>query len=167
MDIKQRIIAQVQKYREIASAKGHHLPMIPIDFSLKGGVAGKMVHYRYSGQPIKFRFNLAIAERHPEAFLRRTVPHEIAHALQFMRNAKSKPHGHEWDYFCKLLTGSTMPRCHSYDVSGIKRTRKVKRYQYTCDCSHLRMITSIKHNRIQDGDTYCCTMCGSKIYQVI
>ena len=165
MTIKQRILAEVQKCREIAESKGYHLPLIPIDLSLTGAVAGKCVHMRLSGKPVKLKFNLAIAERHPEQFLKRTVPHEVAHALQFMRNPNSKPHGHEWDHFCRVLTGSTMPRCHSYDVTGIKRTRKVKKYLFACGCRQ-HTVSSTIVNRILEGRTYTCKCCKGKIKAV-
>lgn len=168
MTIKQRITNEVQKYREIAASKGYTLPHVPIDFSLRGACAGQAVNIRSTGTPVKVRFNVALAERHPEEFLSRTVPHEVAHLLQFMRNPNSKPHGHEWDFFCRLLTGSTMPRCHTYDVTGIKRTRKVQKFKYVCECDKgLHLISSIKHKRILHGANYKCVRCGCRIKQLV
>lgn len=165
-DIKNRILAEVQKYREIAVTKGYHLPVVPIDFKLRGGVAGRAWHSRVTGKPIKLQFNLELAARHPEEFLKRTVPHECAHMLQFQRNPRSKSHGAEWDFFCRLLTGSTMPRCHSYDTTGIKRTRKVQRIKYVCDCKEHNVSSTI-HNRIKAGRTYTCLDCKTDVRQLI
>ena len=166
INIRNQIINEIQKYREIAASKGYSLPVVPIDFSLKGGCAGQAVHRRFDGKPIKLRFNLELAARHPEEFLDRTVPHECAHVLQFQRNPNSKPHGSEWDFFCRLLTGSTMPRCHSYNTTEIKQTRKVQRIKYVCDCGE-HNVSSIVHNRIMNGRTYHCLKCKTDIRQLV
>lgn len=168
MTMKQRILAEIQKCREIASSRGYNLPEIPIDFSLKGGCAGKHVYKKANGKPVKMCFNLEIAERHPDEFIKRTVYHEAAHCLQFIHYPNSKPHGREWDHFCRVLTGATMPRCHDYDVSGIKREKKkLTRYKYVCDCNTPHNVTSIKHNRIQNGSCYICINCRSKLRRPI
>lgn len=167
-ETKNRILQTVQEYRQIAASKGYVLPIVPIDFSLRGACAGKAIHKKFSGQPVMLKFNLELAHRNIDTFLKRTVPHEVAHLLQFMRNPNSKPHGHEWDFFCRLLTGSTMPRCHSYDTTGIKRTRKVTRpYKYVCNCERPHMLTSIKHKRILDGVGYRCVKCSAILKQYV
>ena len=160
--VKEQIIERVNYYFDKAKKHGYVIPPIPIDFSLKGGCAGQAIHKKISGQPVKLRFNLDIAERNLNIFLNRTCGHEIAHLLQFMKNPNSKPHGHEWDFFCKVLTGSTMPRCHSYDTTGLKRTKTVKRYQYSCGCRNHQISTTI-HNRIMGGRKYFCKNCKELI----
>ena len=166
-ETKNKIIQAVQHYREIAASKGYHLPVIPIDFTLKGACAGQAVHKKWTGTPVKLRFNLELAHRNVDEFIRRTVPHECSHLLQFMRNPRSKPHGHEWDFFCRVLTGSTMPRCHSYDTEGLVRRRNVKRYDYACDCGTSHKVSATVHNRIINGKNYTCIDCGSRIRQII
>jgi SprT protein len=100
-----------------------------------------------------------------DEFLSRTVPHEMAHILQFIHYPHSKPHGREWDQFCRVLTGATMPRCHSYDVTGIKRTRKVKKYLFACGCRQHKISSTIV-NRIMKGSVYTCKCCKGKIEAV-
>lgn len=159
--MKQQILSEIQKCREIAAMRGYHLPEIPIDFSLSGCTAGKCIYKKYSGKIIKLNFNLALAERYPDEFLKRTVYHEMAHALQFMHHPNSKPHGPEWDFFCRILTGSNMSRCHSYNTTGIKRKRKT--FKYCCDCNTQHVLSSVIHNRIQSGWKYSCKKCKSEI----
>jgi SprT protein len=160
--IKRAIFETIEKYAKIAESKGHTFPKVPIDFSLKGTCAGQAVYAR-GGKPVKMRFNLALAERHLDAFLSSTVPHEMAHVLQFMANSRSKPHGSEWDHFCKVLTGSTLPRCHRYNTAGIKRTRNVKKYYYECSCRTFK-LSSIKHNRVVRGESeFRCPKCEGKL----
>jgi SprT protein len=161
--VKKAIFDSIEKYTKIAAQKGYTFPKIPIDFSLKGACAGKAFH-RHDGTPIKMQFNLAIAERHLDDFCERTCPHEMAHILQCMKYPHSKPHGKEWQFFCKVLTGKTMPRCHSYNIVGIKGTRK--QYEYECKCrTHNVSITL--HRRMLIGSVYHCKKCKGDIKKVI
>jgi SprT protein len=161
--VKQAILNSIEKYSYIAYNKGYNFPKIPIDFSLKGACAGK-AFIRHDGTPTKMQFNLAIAERHIEHFCDSTCPHEMAHILQYMTYPRSKPHGKEWQFFCKVLTGKTMPRCHSYNIEGIKRTRK-NQYKYECKCrTHDVSIT--RHRRILAGNIYFCKECNGDINKV-
>lgn len=162
-NMKERILKTIEHYSEVARNKGYEFPKCVVLFDLKGATAGQAFR-----RTRKMRFNLALADRHPDQFLSRTVPHEMAHILQFMHYPESKPHGREWDYFCRVLTGATMPRCHNYDTTGIKRQKKkLTRYKYVCDCNTLHMVTSIKHNRIQNGDGYRCVRCKSDLRRLI
>ncbi len=159
-DTKQRIHKTIQHFAEVARIKGYEFPKCVIDYSLKGATAGQAFRRSH-----KMRFNLALAERHMDEFLSSTVPHEMAHILQFKHYPHSKPHGREWDHFCRVLTGETMPRCHSYDVTGIERTRKVKKYLFACGCRQHTVSKTIV-NRIMEGKTYTCTCCKGKIKAV-
>ena len=164
-ETKRAILEAVEKYVNIAKSKGYVVPHIPIDFSLTGACAGQAISKRLTGYPVKMRFNVSLAERHLKEFCERTVPHELAHILQYMSHPTSKPHGKEWQHFCKILTGSTMERCHQYDTKGIKRTKNVKRYLYRCSCQTHKVSTTV-HNRISNGQTYTCKNCKSRIESI-
>lgn len=162
-NMKERILKTIEHYAHVAKNKGYDFPKCIVLFNLKGATAGQAFR-----RTRKMRFNLALADRHPDQFLSRTVPHEMAHILQFIHYPNSKPHGREWDHFCRVLTGATMPRCHDYDVTGIKRQKKkLTRYKYVCDCNTPHNVTSIKHNRIQNGSCYICINCRSKLRRPI
>ena len=50
-------------------------------------------------------------------------------------------------------------RCHSYDVSEVKRYKKpVQRIEMSCACGPHK-VTTIKYNRILNGVTYRCVSC--------
>ena len=157
----QNILSKFEEYKTIDKSKGYEVPHVQISFDLRG---------RSSGQAGKrngkffMRFNAAIARENLNEFLVRTVPHEIAHILQMThRPQASRPHGHEWQNFCRILIGKTIPRCHSYEVGHLKRKKApVKRYLYSCGCKQ-HQISSIIHGRIIKGRSYFCNSCKRKI----
>lgn len=156
-DIKNKILKTIEQFAEVAKNKGYEFPNCVVDFSLTGTTAG----YAFR-RVAKMRFNLALAERNEQAFLSDTVPHEMAHILQFKHYPNSKPHGGEWKYFCRVLTGAEMPRCHDYDVTGIKRTRNVKKYAISCGCMQ-HVVSQTIINRIKSGRIYTCVLCKGVI----
>ena len=127
-----------------------------IRFDLPGKTAGQ-VRIR-AGRLCLVRYNLGLLQRHPEDFLTATVPHETAHLVTVrLFGTGVKPHGREWRAVMRLF-GAEPRRCHDYDVEGLQAHR-IRRFRYHCGCrSHL--LTSIRHNRILDGQVYLCRGCG-------
>jgi len=164
--VKQAIIARIDELTRIATYMGLRYPAKTIhDFSLRGRCAGQYV-YSYRGVPVTFvksvlRWNLEIAKSNLREYLDTTVPHELAHAIQRYHYPTSQPHGAEWKRLCVALIGRELPRCHSFDVTP---ARKTKRYTYTCNCdSKKHNISSVIHNRIMNGRYYRCNDCYSRI----
>mgnify|MGYP001818016493 CR=1 FL=1 len=127
-----------------------------IRFDLRGKTAGQ-VRIR-DGKVCLVRYNLSLLHRYPEDFVRATVPHETAHLVTLrLFGAGVKPHGREWRAVMRLF-GTEPRRCHDYDVEGLQ-ARRIRRFHYRCGCrSH--QLTSIRHNRILDGQVYLCRGCG-------
>lgn len=160
-EIIQAIHEEIEKAKKIAAGKGYTFPEFGVRFDLKGSCAGRAC---YKNGEHYVRFNLEIAKDNLNTFVKRTVNHELAHVLQHRFSLGSKPHGKEWKHFCKVLTGSEMPRCHSYEVSHLTRRRRT--YLYTCGCRD-HEITSIKHRRIISGMySYWCKSCGNKLKRI-
>jgi len=146
-----RILKQINLYVRSLGDKGYSFSIPPIDFRLKGAVAGR-------GGANILKFNLDIAIHNLEHFLVTTVPHEMAHVLQRRTYPRSKPHGSEWIHYCKVLTGKVLPRCHSYEViSNTRSTQKV-----SCSCREYQ-FTSIRLSRMKKGTQYRCRDCRSAI----
>ena len=139
-----------------APLTGKLLPVPPIRFDLRGKSAGQLRIDHRGGCTI--RYNLALLDRHGEAFLRDTVPHETAHYVAYRLHGRGiRPHGPEWQQIMQLF-GADPSRCHDYDVSGLS-TRRLRTFLYHCDCgSH--HLSSIRHNRIARGERYRCRRCG-------
>ena len=159
----QAILDKIAELKIIAEQKGYPLPPFGIRFDLKGTTAGQA---RRAGGKYAVRFNLAIARENIDEFLVRTVPHELAHLLQFVHRPIARPHGAEWQNFCRVLTGKTMPRCHSYEVAHLKRKRRqiTKNYLYVCNCAtRTHRVSSLIHGKIVRGASYSCGKCRTKI----
>jgi len=139
------------------------LPLISISFKLKGRVAGKFIRNLIK-KSSEIRYNKVLLEENEDDFLKRTVPHEIAHYVAYKMNSFCKPHGYEWkkvmrDFECDVK------RCHSYDTTNSRQYRKPrKKYIYKCACNEYS-LSSILHKRILKGHTYRCIKCKKELYR--
>ena len=141
------------------SLTGGALPQPPVRFDLRGRSAGQ-VRIDARGRGV-IRYNAALLLRHGEEFLRRTVPHEVAHYLAYLHHGREiRPHGPEWQSMVKALGGEPV-RCHSYDVAGLHQ-RRTRWFVYHCRCGEHR-LSSIRHNRISGGTHYLCRRCGETL----
>lgn len=158
--LQQQVIDQTQQLLQQAEAhyKKKFQP-IEIHFNLRGSSAGQ-ARLSQNDNPI-IRFNNALLEQYAGDFIKRTVPHEVAHVIAHqLHKRKIKPHGPEWAEVMSLF-GAEPRRCHNYDVSRIP-SRRLQRIAYHCNCrSH--ELTSIRHNRVLQGQTYYCKQCGQQL----
>jgi len=110
-------------------------------------------------------FNDVLLQANGEAFIRRTVPHEVAHlVVHQMHGCATRPHGKEWKEVMRLFNADAS-RCHDYDVSHV-RSRQYKRFEYRCDCQ-THYLTSIRHNRVLSGQNYLCRNCNKPLISSI
>jgi len=134
---------------------------ITVRCDLRGAMAGQ---YLFDSHTI--RYNLYIAVSQWEAFLQRTVVHEVAHHVvaQIWKQGVA-PHGRQWRTVMQALGATDVTRCHSYKLDGVPRKRQ-KRYNYRCACrSH--SISATRHNRMQRGMTYLCGYCRENLTPVM
>lgn len=160
--VQQEVEQRVQQL--LITARDHFKKdpgQVEIKFNLTGKAAG-MAIFPHRANPI-IRFNTQLLIENREAFLKRTVPHEVAHVIaRGLFGKRIKPHGQEWKQVMGLL-GAEASRCHSYDVSRSVR-RKLKRFTYHCQCrSH--QLSSIRHNRVLQGQRYHCLSCKQPLMQ--
>jgi SprT protein len=158
----QTIVEKIKEYKAKAEQAGYTLPQLFVRFDIKGAFSGQAI--RGQGK-YTIRFNPTIARENMEEFLVRTVPHELAHILQFVHKPNAtRPHGKEWDFFCRLLIGKSIPRCHSYEVAHLKRKRQTKHYLFQCGCAgKTHRVSSVIYGRILKGRSYYCGKCHAKI----
>lgn len=153
--------------RRLLATAGNHFQQDPgkliIRFDLTGKAAG-MALFPSRGTPV-IRYNALLLAENRDDFLKRTVPHEVAHIVARRRFGKKiKPHGAEWRQVMHLF-GAEASRCHNYDVSrSIRRT--LKRYPYRCDCT-THQLSSIRHNRVKRGQIYRCISCKQPLITLI
>jgi SprT protein len=87
---------------------------LPVRFNLKGTTAGRA--YLSEGT---IGYNPTLLRENPDAFLRRTVGHEVAHFAAFLKfGGAIDPHGAEWRSMMWKL-GLDATRCHSYDTQHV------------------------------------------------
>lgn len=112
-------------------------------------------------------FQLDLAEHNEEDFISQTVPHEVAHWIDFEHNGIHRDrkgwiaHGYTWKYIMRRVYGLNPDRCHTYDTS-VTITKKQDRYEYTCGCATHKISTTL-HNKILRGQTRQCNRCRQRI----
>ncbi|MCW8891141.1 MAG: SprT-like domain-containing protein [Sedimenticola sp.] len=154
-----------QQVQQLLITAGNHFAKDPgqveIKFDLTGKAAGMAV-FPHRARPI-IRFNALLLNENQEDFLKRTVPHEVAHVIaRCFFGKRIRPHGQEWKQVMGLF-GAEASRCHSYDVSRSSR-RTLKRFSYQCDC-RTHELSSIRHNRVLQGQRYHCVNCKQPLKQ--
>ncbi len=169
--IENRVIELVMQFAETYGDIAKYAADFPkeINYDKKGEAAGSC-HFNdieHEGQAV-LSFNPVIMKDNWEQF-DQTVIHEVAHfctyllkGLQFNKASKHIWHGADWKRMMSFF-GAKTERCHTYNTSGVKKTRRVKRFEYKCSCQ-THQISSIIHNRMVNGArTYSCRSCRTKI----
>ena len=149
----------------LAQAKddfGIATPEVAVRFDLRGGAAGQAIFGRCG--KIAIRYNGLLLRENGEEFLRRTVPHEVAHVVvRLLHGPRCRPHGREWQRVMAHF-GAEATRCHRYDIRRAA-TRRLRRYTYRCGCREFA-LTSIRHGRVQRGQVYLCNYCRQPLRQI-
>lgn len=149
VDEVKRCVQFFQKHYQV------DMSMPELRFDIRGVCAGQAHADKHL-----LRFNPVMLEKHGQAFIKDTVPHEMAHLLvNKLWGRRAKPHGMEWRGVMQQL-GASPQRCHTYEVQP---SRRLKRYIYRCRCRMHRM-TSIRHNRAKKGTRYHCTRCRGRLH---
>ncbi len=142
----------VYQWAELNYARRFELPQLRFD--LRGLTAGLAYPKRNL-----IRLNLDLLRANVEDFISETIPHEIAHLLNWTINGLgAKPHGPEWQAIMASM-GLKPVVCHAYAASRVReRIRKV--FYYACDCAgDNHTFTSIRHKRAVAGVKYRCATC--------
>jgi len=107
-------------------------------------------------------FQLDLADTNPDTFINRTVPHEVAHWVQFSQYGyRVSPHGREWQHVMRNVYGLDPSRCHSYDVN-VTTTKRQTRHTYKCACKTFQ-ITTTTHNKMSKGQHRICANCRTRL----
>lgn len=136
---------------------GRDFPLASVVYDLTGVVAGAVI--KYPGGEFVIRINQQIAEHNWEAYLKRTIPHEVAHIIAWIIDPlRGKGHGSTWKRVMSEIFGLSTSRCHQYDISMV-RSRGYSGITYKCNCSE-HVVSNRKHNNIQKkGMKYICKRC--------
>ena len=154
------VLKKIDQYLSLAGQAFEQPFAMPlVCFTLEGKTAGYFKLLRDGSCMINF--NRLLLEQNTVDFLKRTVPHEVAHMVAYqVFGTAIRPHGKEWKSVMAVF-GADDARCHDYDLSNI-RTRQYRRFSYQCNCrSH--QLTSIRHNRVLSGYRYVCKSCKQQL----
>lgn len=139
-----KVIECVEKARQLY---GEAVPMPSIEFfSRKTGLAGS-AHWSVngSGRDYSVKFNQEAIKNHLDHILKDTVPHEVAHIVNFALPATGHAHDKGWKAVCIAL-GGTGQRLHDLSLT---RRRWKRPYVYLDTTGVERKVTSVIHRRIQ------------------
>ena len=141
--------------------------VIQIKTSLRGKTAG-MFSWKLSVENIcTLKFHQVFLAENEEHYLSNTVPHEVAHLVQWAihdngrQRFLTKPHGSEWKNIMQAF-GLKPNMRHEYAIDSIKSVQN--QTAYTCGCAgKVIMLSKIRHGKIQKGTKYRCRDCKSVI----
>lgn len=157
-----------KKFPEIADK----LKDIPVDFRLNGAAAGT---YTYSIYPSgefanqKFQYNLdfmVVNQAQWDEVLRETIPHEVAHAVDFWLNLYKKDiprsqrgdsnfqHRDEW---ADILKGFGGTGAQYHDMMELPKKTDPKRYVYEFPNGGKIKVDIERHQRMMMGSTFTYT----------
>lgn len=145
-------------------------PYPNIFFSLKTKSAG-----RATFKSNTINYNLAFYKNNKDTFVKRTIPHEIAHLFEFyfllekgiilfmndtyvaLSTYKGKILNHRgmWKTIMKRM-GINQRACHSYSLTAVHP------YVYKCACKE-HPISKIIHSKILRGKSYRCRYCKTTL----
>jgi len=160
--LKERIVQKIHECLDIAHKRwpGETFKFPNVRFDKKGVVAGTA-----NGSKWELNFNMTLCAENEETFIARTVPHEVAHLIdmqvydmnsprydRFGNRKKRQPHGENWKRVMAVL-GADSSRCHKYDVTNARQTRrKTNKFAYKCEgCGHVVTMGAVRHNKVQSG----------------
>jgi predicted SprT family Zn-dependent metalloprotease len=140
-----------------ASEKYGALPSVAISFDLTGRAAG--MAGRKNGQ-YYIQFNKAAIQMDWDHLFNDTIPHEVAHIVQFFYKHLADPqilkgkrgwvnqaHGPKFKQICRELGGSG-DRCHTIALPKAK-VKTIRRHIYTDNLGREVKFTTVTHNRVQ------------------
>lgn len=170
--IKQRVETKLRECIDIVEK--HYkvkLDMPKVTYTKGGGVAGTASYTTWT-----IDLNPVLLMENTDDFMKRTVPHELAHLacdkiypeahnrgfndeaagmLRMLsirghgryRRPKRDIHGSRWQSIMRVL-GADPSRCHSYDVTNVKRRKA--RFDYKCSkCGTAMSVGPKIHKQIQ------------------
>lgn len=151
--IREQVAHYIAKAEQIF---GREFKSIPIKFDLKGKCGGQFCYRRgpRGGGKKWFRFNIYLAHNNQEDYLNQTVPHEVAHYIQWeLYGHDVDPHGREWKSIM-IRFGVKPKRCHNYAT----KDSKAPKYPYRCQC-RTHQLTKQQHGLAKKGRVFACKKC--------
>ncbi|KKK45125.1 hypothetical protein LCGC14_3165970, partial [marine sediment metagenome] len=166
-EMKGRVNAEINRCKEIAENHYDRTFKFPtIVYKKRGVTAGTANSSTHT-----IDLNSVLLVENGDNFIdgrtgRGTVTHEFAHLVDGIVNTRSRGygrkrsvHGPSWKHIMRLFGVRNPTRCHSYDVSNARVSRKA-RHVYSCNsCSETMILGPVRHKKMQRGVSYWKTGC--------
>lgn len=167
LELQQRVNNKIAACLQVANQKfNRNFPMPKVAYDCRGLKAGVAKLQRYS-----VHFNPVFLKENVEDMIENTVPHELAHLIDwevyqkqnhygfgFGRRRRMSAHGHTWKSIMHLF-GANPERCHSYDAANAQERVKNK-FHYKCEgCGKDCFVGPVVHRKMANGVVYrtkCC-----------
>ncbi len=171
---KQQITDKLSSLLAIANARFKTAILMPEVFYDCNNTSGG---YHKDGT---LHFNPVLTVQNFEDYLNTTVPHEMAHYIQWhvYRGSltrqitygrgyravltRRKVHGREWQSIMRLFGIHNPKRCHNYDVTDVKKKRNIKKFPVYCSCQ-VHQVTARFIVKLTMGKKYKCLVCRSPV----
>lgn len=175
-EVKARVEAKLRECIAIAEDRFGIVFKYPtVLYTKRGRVAGTANYIKW-----EVNFNSVLLMENLEDFIARTVPHEMAHLVDYqmhpenfevgltydrrgrLRREKRDAHGRTWKNIM-VMFGADPSRCHSYDTSNSKvHKRTAAKHLYVCKTCQAEMkLGPQRHRKMTMGMTrYWNRGCG-------
>lgn len=117
------------------------------------------------------KLNEAILLEFSETYIEDVFVHEVCHVItrylypsRINNGKRVMPHGREFKDVCGWFgnDGRATTNLFSKSKTLVKKRRKTQRFFYDCGCM-THKISTTKHNKIQRGSNYICTVCDNRL----
>ena len=134
---------------------------VELDLTLKGkSCLGQAIKH---GDTLIVKLNEQAVEHYTDHLINDTIPHEVAHIVQFALGRKGG-HGTDWKLFCGDLGGDP-ERVAKGDFSKLqpaRKPRKARNFVYVLEDDSQVILTLIRHNKLQKGKVSCYVTSDNK-----
>ena len=157
--VKAKVEAKLKACHKMAEAHyGRTFDFPTIKYTVRGTTGG------WAQGTKLVNFNAQLLMENEALFISRTVPHELAHCIDYVVNShnhtarafgrKRKVHGADWKRVMGVLGAANATRCHKYDTTN-SRVREKTRHEWKCTCGEVMKMGPGQHKKqLLDQDMY-------------
>ena len=154
VELQRQCQLRIEECVRIYHALGINMPMPTLSFDLRGRTAGEAYLERHH-----IRLNAVLLNENKDAFIDRTVGHEVAHlAARTAHGRDISAHGVEWQKMMRLIKQEPS-RCHSFDTTNSAvRSASSASFTWYCACESPYLLNKKRHAYAKRG-LLCCKRC--------
>jgi SprT protein len=150
-ELRRACLARVAQLVALLGRQGYPMPAPSVSFDLRGRTAGQAHVDEHH-----VRLNAVLLIENPEAMVRETVGHEIAHLAAARRHGPAvRAHGAEWEAVMRLIGLEPQAR-HRFDTRRAAVVKAVHRWD--CQCPQPHWLTPRRHRTALERG-YRCLRC--------